>query len=209
MFPTTPILDDFNRADNVSNLGSGAWTGDFINGGWPIMGISSNQMYPQSAFKSAYWTNQKFGPNQEVYATFPVAPVSGSNAWVEMIVRGNSPNTASYNGYLLRGNTVSIFAIRRDVGGVETTTGGSYGTMANGDGLGIEANGNVYRFFQFTAGAWTLLGTVTDSLLPVGGGYVGLAMGNEVTQRADNFGGGNIEGQPTTVPHVVYMRQNR
>jgi len=66
MFPTTSILDNFNRSDAIS-LGTNWFPG--FGGYFGVFGISSNQMdvYSQSSsYTQGYWT---FGPNAEAYIT--------------------------------------------------------------------------------------------------------------------------------------------
>ena len=73
-FPTTPVLDDFNRA-NENPLDNGTWT---IPSGAQIMRIISNAAVPTAVAGAsvAYWSVGAFGPASEVYSTVTVLPGS-------------------------------------------------------------------------------------------------------------------------------------
>src|SRR6185369_12787637 len=61
-FPTTPVLDDFDRADG--SIG-GQWLPEL-----PGLMVSSNSLLVNTSYSSAVWGGGTFGPNQEAFVTF-------------------------------------------------------------------------------------------------------------------------------------------
>ena len=183
------FTDDFNRADNTSSLGA-SWTGSIRPSGWPSHGISSNKLYPSSAYKSSYY-NTQLAADQEASATLSTVASAGSNPWTEIVVRVQNPNSASLNSYQLRVNNGSSYIIKT-VAGTETTIGGNYGAGADGDVFKLGAVGTTITAYK----NGSQIGSVTDSSVS-GAGYAGISSGDDTSIRVDDFlaqeiGGGAV-----------------
>jgi hypothetical protein len=184
-FPTTSVLDDFNRADTVPPaLPSANWL-DYLDGASPTAAVQSNQLGPTNAFQSNYWT-ELFDEDQEVWATLEVMP---GQSFV-LVARAQNPNTPTRSYYYLiiwGGGDVYLEKVVAGAGSFLQTLGG-VGTILAGDEVGLRCEGS-------TISAWqngVQLGTdLTDATI-TGPGYVGLAFGNSDVGRIDDFGGGSL-----------------
>ena len=75
-FPTTPLLDDFNRANEDPLSKSGAWhTADVVHGGTVGLAVSSNQCKAGSTSTAnrGQWWEAPYARNQEAWVTCVVA----------------------------------------------------------------------------------------------------------------------------------------
>lgn len=201
-FPTTTILDDFNRA-NQGPPPSASWSNISTYDG---LRVSSNQC-AISIYGSGmgYWINP-FGPDSEAYATLAASsvstPVHGNT--IHISVRGVPGDSMQYlsTGYTLSINmvntsgtiSVTAYILRWDAGSFSTylaTYAGLTG-WAVGDSFGISAIGStITAYHKPIAGTWTEIGHVTDTHYSSAGNLV--LYGNEAggTLRFDDFGGGD------------------
>jgi len=168
VFPSTPILDDFNRADGA--IGSN-WSGNTSK-----YSISSNQLLVTSSNSNSdiYWSGQAFGADQEVYVTF--ANVHATAAEQDLILKSQS-NTTWGSGmievwYDAPGQRVQVWTWEWPAGWVQHGADIPV-TFVNGDTFGARAlaNGNVEVYKN-----GELLGTrdVTSWSYYAQGGYIGL-----------------------------------
>ena len=202
-FPHTSILDTFNRADSGS-LGAN-WTR--LNPGGALgytsteIGISGNAAYdPETAganTASAAWTAATYAANQEVFYTLSV--LTGN--YVGVTLRGQNVNGLAVKYYLGTFSPGTGWNIQRQDSFSSSTvlTSGTTTTLTAGDLLGgrvYDAGGNVtIELWKVVSGAWTKIGSVTDSSASkiTGSGNVGMVIGNpngSSLARVDNFGGG-------------------
>lgn len=185
-FPTTPVLDDFNRADLAS---LGPTYGANVHSAWPSFSIASNQASNGvTAFRSNYWLEQ-FQESQECYATLAVA------AMPRMLCRLQNPG-ASPNYYEFSAAAPNAFLVRT-VAGARTQLGANLTyTPAIGDMVGLQVEGAAIRaWLNVAGGGWTLLGERTDSAIP-GAGWIGFAAPTVASNIIDDFGGGGFSGRP-------------
>jgi hypothetical protein len=201
-FPTTSVLDDFNRADS-SSLGSN-WTEDVRNASESSPIITGNQAGRGSGVTStAWWNASTFGPDCEVYVDLPTIPV---NTGVGLMIRVQNPDTASYDGYYLfiqRNDTPDGWALRRLDDKVETVLGAGFNQdLSAGDKIGIEAIGSTIKAFHYTGGAWVERASRTDSTYG-SAGYISMLIGNSTTWRLDNFAGGTVVSASATWPGFI------
>jgi len=189
-FPTTSIIDDFNRA----NGGWGAaWTTDFGDAA-PV--IVSNQGASSGVGWSGATYNTTYAANQEVYFT---VPVSADNRVVVY------SRYASTNGYALDINTVlntsatANFNIARVTGGALSTLVNVRQDVSSGDGIGFSVVGStITAYYKSGAGAWTQVLQTTDATHNQSG-KIGIEIFNNV-QRIDDFGGGAVVSLPSDTP---------
>ena len=94
-FPTTAVLDNFNRA-NTGPPPSSSWAGP-IQPGHAQLRVDTNACVPVGAEGQAYWSGASFGPDQEVYARVPAF----NNAYVGLWLRVSNPNASNLTGYVV------------------------------------------------------------------------------------------------------------
>lgn len=183
-FPTTSVLDDFNRA-NTGPPPSGSWTTDQYAFGLPGLKVSSNTCIPNSAFAAGWWSASSFAADQEAYITVAT--------WVDEIevhLRLQTPGTAGVDGYIL--NIISStnhWRIYRMTNQATTLLTSGAITMSSGDSIGFEAIGTSLTAYQkIGAGSWGTLGSTTDATYNTTG-FIGL-FANSASTVFDNFGGG-------------------
>ena len=188
VFPTTPILDDFNRPDEGSPPSS-SWVDAF---GWLVNGGQFTTALPPGGQFSLFGT--VYGPDCEAY--YSINPVVDNQ--LNLYIRFQP---ASYTGYYLAvtfstvGNSFIEISRSDDVG---VTIGLGVGVniaIANGDSVGIRVIGNsITSWHKPLAGAWALQETVIDANYPAAG-YTGVQdSGLASSWTIDNYGAGTIVG---------------
>lgn len=183
-FPTTSVLDTFDRADG--GLGAN-WTTGFGDGAPSII---SNVVGSGSAgWKGAWYTAASYGPDVEAFYT-----ITASASTLSISVRGDGGG-ASWNGYVFNcspvagANNCTIYKV---VAGAATALGANF-TQAytNGDGIGLSAVGTtITAYFSSGGGAYSSVTTRTDSTFS-GSGNIGFEV-FDAAVRINDFGGGTI-----------------
>lgn len=202
-FPTTPLLDDFNRADG--GLGAN-WTGN-VEAGLGVLTLASNQLIgPVSNYGTALWNPTLFNPNQECYFTMQGASTDYNQVYLRIKNAG-----ASVDCYAVVFQPSSGIKVYRTINGVTSAALATLtGTPANGWKVGatVTSSGadNIIEAWADSGAGWTSRGTYTDvaastDLNGSGGSNIGVAIfGSGSTTRAvDDFGGGDIVTSPQFV----------
>lgn len=194
-FPTTSIIDNFNRADS-SGLGAN-WTSGVYDAANSPFGISSNQcaVDPTFEWSEDYYSASTFGADQEIWFTVATLP---SNLTKEIYLMlqiqttgiGISSQVDFYELDFYNNGTVAIF--RCDDGAFtmlgSTVTGV---TLSTGDSLGFQKVGSTLKGFRKpAAGSWTEIISRTDSTYNTTS-YIGMGVQESNTARLDNLGGGD------------------
>lgn len=194
-FPTTGILDNFDRTDEGPPP-SASW-GDSINGAFGLK-VASNVCAAED-FNGSGWWNTSVGPDSEAYATISTATTDTN--LVQFSLRLQSPGGSGVSGYRMRFygavGQLNSYIYRVD-SGVSTQLGSngvSIGVPANGDMAGASVIGTVITSYYARSGVWGQEYQQSDSTY-TSAGYVGLWLG-DTTCRMDDFGGGTIAGGPT------------
>lgn len=214
-FPTTGILDDFNRADGP--VGSN-WGLDPFNANSETPQVTSNQFAPPSPRGSsfateAWWAAADFGPDSECYATIAALPTTNSVMYVWARGAGLSTSVSTADCYevewqLLTGNdTINIYRVIDTGSTVIATLTAASCNLAAGDKLGIEVLGTgatvTVTAYKFQSGAWSSVLSFGDTdparLLAPGAIGCGIFDGTGLTGRFDDFGGGAVAA-PTYKP---------
>ncbi len=193
-FPTTSVLDTFNRANGTIGTNWGGYSSAFS--------ISSNQLDVIIGGFDTYvfWSNTSFGADQEAYVTFsqvdPAAPEQS------LLLKSQS-NTSYGNGvievlYDANADVVQVWTFHPTGGWVQR--GANIPVIfVNGDQFGARAlaNGTVEVYKNSV-----LLATrsITGWALYASGGYIGLWFADAASALLDNFGGGNVSAVPTNTP---------
>jgi hypothetical protein len=183
-FPTTPILDDFNRA-NEGPPPSTNW-GTIVGTGHKVL---SNQMVPDSnANHTSWWTAQTFGPDIEVYLTVVTKSGNGFNVdigWIDASVNGYEVIIKSEAGV----DTLTTYRLDAGVG---TQLGIVGREITNGDRYGFRSLSGVHTVLVSPNGSamWYELASYTDTTHSVTTARLIVAT-KDGTAVCDNFGGGN------------------
>jgi len=188
-FPTTGLLDNFNRLNGV--IGAG-WAGD--TGGFAI----NNNRLDVGSGGDVLWTNSSFGSSQEAYVT--LSTIDASAVEINLVLKSQSQSQwqsgALVIWYYPSGGWVSVWTYA-PVGGWLQWGANIPLTLVNGDRLGTRATANgtvqVYRNN-------TLVATRTVSSWPfaAASGYIGLWLEGGSNGFLDDFGGGNVgTGSPS------------
>ncbi len=196
-FPTTPVVDNFNRANGA--LG-GQWVGQTTG-----LTISNNQLTSSSgAAVSAVWNGAVFGADQEVYVTFNAINAAAPEHDLMLKVQGTS-----YTGghievrYTAAAGQVQVSTYTGATGWVNR--GGPIAvTFGVGDRFGARALANgtieVYRngaqIGSTSAGTWPFAAS---------GGRLGLTVDGITGSLLDDFGGGNVVANANTKPTAILI----
>jgi hypothetical protein len=182
-FPTTSVLDDFNRANGL--LGAN-WT--TLGGGANPPRITSNQAGnngASGAYVGAYWNGTTYGADTECYMTVPVF-----NDYVGVYARVGTP-TGNKTGYQASWSGSNLTLQRHNGDGSTTQLGSTVSvSQANNEKLGIECRGTTIKVYTDTGGGWVERISQTDSNY-TSAGYVAWDLYDVGTlTRVDDFAGG-------------------
>ena len=189
-FPTTPVLDTFNRPDG----GLGApWTGDLSG-----LSIESQRLRQTGSSNSVVFDTAPFGPTQEAFAT--LSQVSAAPEHNLMLKVQGTYWTAGhievrFDEQLHRVSVNTYVA----GGGWLTHLNEPLAPLANGDRIGARAfpNGAVQVFRD-----GVVVATADCSAWPYAalGGRLGLTVTSASGSRFDDFGGGTATETANTPP---------
>jgi hypothetical protein len=193
-FPTTSVLDAFNRS-NTGPPPSGSWSTDQYGFGLPGLRVAGNACVCDGGFAAGWWSAESFPADQEAWVT-----VSTWVDEVEVHIRLQNPGTSGVDGYILNilasSNLWRIY--RLDNQNTTLLASGAI-TMSSGDRIGISAVGSTLTAYQDHAGGgWTVLGSTTDATYNAAG-YIGL-FASSASTVFDDFGGGAVV---TSIPTVL------
>ncbi len=186
-FPTTGILDNFNRA-NEGPPPSTNWT-NILNG----LKVVSNQCKGNvgSADNISRWNATQFGPDAEAYATV-IETADGTGAReIDIYVRADADRNPSYFLSIDPYNeTLSLW--RKNAAGSAFQIGISRSrNIVNGETYGLEIVGTTLSVYvKPSGGSWTFLFSETDTNITAAG-YVGLNVYG-TNMIVDDFGGGTV-----------------
>jgi len=179
-FPTTGLLDDFNRA-NVGPPPSASWTTYGTSG--LLVDTQQVALSGVGVERGAYWNASTFGPNIEVYVTCPTVDANtdveigfvDSTSWTELV---------SFN----------VMATSSDMYVREVVVDNVSTVLADGDSYGLSLIGDRVSLYRKRSGVWTVLMSY-DGFDNIAGrtGYLFLSM-YDVCPAVDDFGGGNVVG---------------
>lgn len=195
-FPTTSILDNFNRA-NEGPPPSSNWTADTLNVGVTGHSVVSNQCVAASGSSHTWWNASTFGPDQEAFATWSQVGAAG---FVGFHMRIQSPGTSSGDAYecvFFQNGTIQVVRVIDAYTSEVTLLNDSIATPNDGDKVGVEVIGSgatvTIRMLKDTGSGWTEVGTVDDTGATriTASGNIGL-LGGDTDDIADDFGGGTV-----------------
>ena len=189
-FPSTGVLDSFNRA--AGSLG--AELAVTRPPGRRHRSItSSGQTGATGGAGSATWSAGQFGADQEAYLTVPVLPTAGN--FLQVAGRVSTLSASNVSCYFLRVTpATSSWDLRYKLNGNSSVSLGTFSApFTAGDGMGLRITGSSLTAYRKPgAGAWTQVGTASDSQISTGG-YLSYTLG-DTTARGGAFGGGTVTG---------------
>lgn len=201
-FPSTPVLDAFNRAN-------GALSGYWVTGAWwdnNIPVISSNILVGSLTFdnEGAQWIGTTFGPNAEIYVDVPTLPEGDvSSFWIELL-ENRLDVDATPDGYGLRIQNTTYALFRIDAGVVtELASGGHF--IINGGSIGLRiVNGVIELWRKSTSIADWARSAIVFSSDHTGPFYLSLGFANSESAvcTLDNVGGGTY-GISTVLTELI------
>lgn len=192
-FPTTPVLDSFNRANAI--LTSGNWGLVNINGAGAE--IVSNAVTGNSGGGSgwSYWTPTMFRRDSEAFFTLTTKWLTDGQGAALMLNLQTPSVSPDVSGYFLTiyGSAGDIAEIYRIDASVFTKLGATATglSIAAGDKFGVCNLGGTLNMYQFTAGAWNQTPIISRSDSTYGDGYIGLEIDSNLIV-VDDFGGGGV-----------------
>ena len=197
-FPTTPILDDFNRPDEGPPP-SASWTTPTDQNGVRVVSNRAQVQAGASSEGFAAWTASTFGPDCEVYCD--VAAATGTWA-LKLMARAPSALDLIANRYFLNATNAGL-QILKTVDNAQTLLASLVRSNVQGESFGLSVIGNTLSaYYKPIAGSWTLGVTATDSSFQ-DAGYIGLsADAGSPAKASDNFGGGG-PGAAADIIHVI------
>lgn len=215
-FPTTSLLDDFNRGDS-SSLGSNWTEGDCEPDTPDGIGfqISSNTAKNSGGISaSARWNVSTFGADSEVYTTMNNVPTGDGDRFM-IYARIVQPGSSTFDGYALclRLTVAQLqFRLIRWDDGSRTDIATQAVTFNAGDKMGLEIIGSTLKGYRYNGSTWSQEITTTDSN-HTAAGYLGF--GDSIggvggPMEVDDFSGGTVvAGGGGTVPIIMQQMQSR
>lgn len=188
-FPTTSILDSFNRANETPLSGGGNWvqvqTLSQCN-------LASNQAVASGSLNTSVslW-NPKTFKDSEIYFTINTI-LTVTNDHMEGYVRFIP---SSLNGYSIGywKSTVGSDTIRLEIitAGSLTTLSSFNQTISAGDSIGMSIVGSTLTaYYKPSGGSWSSLGSTTDSTYSAAGNLIIEQQDTSTMAGIINFGGG-------------------
>jgi hypothetical protein len=199
-FPSTGILDNFNRANenplsNAGSLGAPITAGSLEKFKLVSNALQDDSLADGGGSSQVYWDAASFGPGSEVYFDLSTLwQASGSDGWCICHIASPGANLDGYVFYFSwsTGTTWDISIQRSDNGAWTELESGST-TLASGDSVGLECTASgILTMYRKTGGTWAALSpTASDTTYT--SGFVGFSKGfHDTTSIVDNFGGGTI-----------------
>lgn len=189
LFPQTPVLDNFNRAD-TGPPPSASWTNHPDYGGSLV--VDTNKCKAENGGACAAYWNTLLGPDSEAYFTLSTLQVANS---IYCFIRADPTLNSGYWIEIVPDGTINL---KRAAATLDTASV----TLGAGDSFGIRALGsNITGRYKPSGGSWSEILSGSDATT-AGAGYIGLFVQGDTTARMDDFGGGNISlGPPPTADY--------
>lgn len=198
-FPTTPVLDDFNRSN--ANPIAGNWSGPWI-GTEDELQLLSNELAPDAAPGSSYWNVETFGPDAEVHCL--IATKQAEGGFIALALRLTTIGDGTTDGYtganLARAGTDTWRYDRFDNGSSTKLGADEDLEFATGDSMGFEIIGSTLTLYHKTSGSWSALATRTDGTYSAAGS-IGVRVIATTDQTMDDFGGGKAGRVMSSLAH--------
>lgn len=180
-FPTTGILDDFNRANENPLSNGGKY--NLIAANTALQVVSNQCTGTGASVNAARYNVSSFGPDSEAYMTVTTVP---GTSYVRLWLRFTNPG-ASETGYMMQwsndANGCRLFKMTSQDTYAQIAQNAA-ATYVNNDVIGFEAIGSQLTAYK----NGTSVVTVADGTYATAGN-IGIGI-NGTTGIVDNFGGG-------------------
>lgn len=192
-FPTTGLLDDFNRSDEDLDA-SANWTADSKGFGSGDMSVESNQVRADvDGNEASYWSAETFGPNStgvEVHVTIATKGADDEIVTLDMLTATGS----GWDGYMLRFETfdaaTDTWEIWEHDGGWRKLGATVTQELDAGEKIGFEWIDSDLVGYHFDGSSWSSVISRSDSEHS-GSPNIGLTI-QSTTYRLDDFSGGTV-----------------
>lgn len=190
-FPTTGVLDNFNRANGP--IGN-SWLGDAAN-----YAVASGRLAVGSG-EDIYWSGASYAANQEAFVT--LLSIDSSGTEIGLILKAQS--SSGYGAGLIDvvydpiGHRIQVWTYSTANGWVQHGANLPV-TFVNGDQFGAKANANG-TIELFRNGNSLGVRDLTGWPYATNSGYIGLFNLNSANSVLDDFGGGNVGSLPGPTP---------
>lgn len=98
-FPTTGILDDFDRPDESPLSDGGKWADRNNNGDLQVLNNKAQGIVGSTTLNSNYWADSVFGPASEAYITVATLPNAD---YIRLWLRLQNPGAVNETGYMMQ-----------------------------------------------------------------------------------------------------------
>lgn len=190
--PASPVLDDFNRANENPVSQAGAWNGKPVSTDL-AMQVLTNELASSDTVNFNF-AGQIY--NLTLADCEVVATITGTASQLHYLYlrTADEGGAAVLDGYCIEVSG-GAWRILRETNTTQTPLGAGFSkTVSTGDMTAIRAVGQIIQAWHRTAaGVWTLLAVRTDSTYA--SGRIGVRT-NGPNIRFDNFSGGSIEVVP-------------
>ena len=190
-FPSTPVLDTFDRANGVVG---GSWTDQPTS-----FSINTNMLAPAGPVGYIEWNGATYGPDQEAYVTLGAFAAASLEQNLMLKTQGSTWSAGHIEVALSGGSSnVTVYTLQTGIGWTTIGTVAGAGFVA-GDRFGARAlaNGSVQVFRNSTViGTFSVAGWAYSGL----GGRIGISYDTASGTLFDSFGGGNVTSNVNTKP---------
>ncbi len=195
-FPTTGVIDAFNRANETPLSDGGKWSqGPEEFDGVATLRLLSNQVAQTQTPDTgdtkggAYRNDVNYGPDAEAFVDVAVVP----EFFMSLFVRVTTPGVGTTDGYFIFIDTPSgSWTLARKDNGTSVVIGsGGSQAVAAGSKVGLSIVGTTLTaWYQAPGGSWTAVASTTDTTYSAAG-RIAMKMRGDLG-RFDNFGGGTV-----------------
>jgi hypothetical protein len=204
-FPTTSVLDNFNRTAEDPLSDGGNWTTAVLSTDAQLKTNGTLVQGSSATVNSSYRSNTTYGPNTESF--FTLTTKSGSNivgTYDRLVNPGSAGATDGYADQLGNIAATDEHRISRYDDSVPTQIANPAQEMSSGDAMGLESIGSTHAaYYKASGGSWTQLGTASDATYSAAGN-IGLRV-NNVNHTADDFGGGTVVAATRRpIPPIIF-----
>jgi hypothetical protein len=187
-FPSTGVLDNFNRANGA--VGSN-WTGTT---GTSFYKIASNRLDVQLG-GPLLWKPSSFGTSQEAFVKLSTIDSRSPSQGLLLKAQSSAMDAGAITVvYDAKAKAVRVSALRLGQNGAWTLYPNRAATFANGDVLGARAraNGKVEIYKNGTLITTVTLSTKDQAFFNAKGGKIGIWTAAASNALFDDFGGGTV-----------------
>ncbi len=201
-FPTTGILDNFNRA-NVGPPPSASWSQAFsgVFGQFKVVSNRAAVNSLVSGYAENYYNAASYGGDCEAYVTIVTKPANTTifGLGIRMVDLVGAVNPDGYMLFLSALSGTDTLQIDRIDNGVRNILGTAVSQeVSNGDAIGIRAIGSALTcWYKASGGSWTQLFSRTDATYSAAGRIEIIT--TSAATVLDDFGGG------TYVPYTLAL----